>query len=128
MKNCIARIEDFKGESMLTNIDDLQLKKYKYDCNSIYVSLIASNYPMIHILLKGNYAAIHFFEEECSAGHLSQGKEEFDCETVTFIDDEMGQEIDLPAGSVVTYEKAVLAAKEFVESHQKPTCISWLEL
>lgn len=79
-------------------------------------------YPCLSILVKGNYACLHYFECE---GNMWQsfGKH---TEEITFLAG--GIPWEAPANTVIPVEDAVLCMEAFFNTMQRPDCIEWQEL
>lgn len=81
-----------------------------------------NQYPCLAILINGNFACVHYFEEE-GVMWQSHGT---NSEEVTFLSG--GEEWTAPADTVISIENAVSCTEEFFDSLKKPECIEWQEL
>ena len=81
-----------------------------------------NEYPCLAILINGDYACVHYFEEEGilwqSCGNFSKG--------MIFLAG--GEEWEAPADTIVSIESAIFCMEEFFDLMKKPECIEWWEL
>lgn len=90
--------------------------------DDIWIS-IDTEYPCLAILINGQYACIHYFEDENGTAFQSHGDLK---KQITFIAG--GTEWTAPPEAVVTLEKAVKCMEEFCDTLKRPDCIEWQEL
>ena len=81
-----------------------------------------NEYPILAILINGDQACVHYFEEEGvtwqSYGNFSKG-------TIFLAG---GEEWEAPADTIVSIKSAIICMEEFVDLMKKPTCIEWQQL
>lgn len=129
MSTRIYLIEDFFGAQTFRQQDPVTLRRNADGINSIYISAKDCLYPMIHVLVNGDNAVIHYFESEETAGFLSQNNSRKNISRLeTFFENESGTEIKFPADAVVNHKAAEKAAGEFVARNNFPESLDWLEL
>lgn len=79
-------------------------------------------YPCLAILINGDYACVHYFEEE---GVIWQSYGDFSKEMIFLAG---GEEWEAPADTIVSIKSAVSCMEEFFDSMGKPKCIEWRKL
>lgn len=82
-------------------------------------------YPCLSILVNGQYACIHYFEEE--GGDMWQSYSDYD-EEVTFLEGAGDREWTAPEDTIVSLEDALKCMEEFYDTMERPECIEWQEL
>lgn len=91
--------------------------------DEMWISEKGEQYPCLSILVKGEYACAHYFDEE--DGNVWQSLGEFE-EGVTFL---LGdEEWEAPADVIISMERAIDCTKEFYDTQKRPKCICWGEL
>lgn len=89
----------------------------------MWISGEGEKYPCLSVLVKGEYACVHFFEDE--EGDVWQSCGEFG-EGVSFLAG--GEAWDAPADVIIPMELALDAMEEFCDTMERPECICWQEL
>lgn len=88
--------------------------------DELWLSSNENPYPCLSLLVKGNYACVHYFSND--EGDVWQSCGDFD-EEVTFL---AGSEAwTAPEYVIVTLEKAIQCVEEFWESSERPQVIEW---
>jgi len=80
-------------------------------------------YPCLTILVKGQYACVHYFLNQ--NGDIWQSYSNFD-QKVTFLAND--EEWTAPEDTIVPLEVALKCTEEFFDSMKRPKCIEWQEL
>jgi len=88
----------------------------------------ASDYPMLDIMVRDRYAALHYFGEEGSAGAQAVSDLDDPPAEVEFPHSAMGDLLVLPGSVVVDVATASRCALEFAESLDRPASVEWREL
>lgn len=88
-------------------------------------------FPCLGIRVSGPHSDIHYFPEDRHPGFRCLGGEGLPSEgTTTFVfdgcDPAMGE--DVPNDFVVSFDTAVVVAKEFFRTRELPVCCEWFEL
>lgn len=91
--------------------------------DEMWVSREGEQYPCLSILVKGEYACVHYFEDE--EGDVWQSLGEFE-EGITFLAG--GEAWEAPADVIIPIEKALDCMEEFCDTKKRPKCIRWGEL
>lgn len=79
-------------------------------------------YPCLAILINGDYACVHYFEEE---GITWQSHGNFSEEVIFWAG---GEEWKAPADTIVSIESAISCMEDFFDSMKKPKCIEWRKI
>lgn len=82
-----------------------------------------SEYPCLAILINGQFACMHYFENSSGTMFQSIGS---NSRHIAFIAG--GEEWEAPESSVVTLEEAIACIEEFCDTLKRPVCIQWQEL
>lgn len=113
---------DFDCESK-QEIENMVRKSARKPCDDIWMNGV-DEYPCLAILVKGNYACVHYFLNNTGDMWQSVG----DCqEDVTFETGD-GNPAFAPFGATISLEKAMECMCSFFDNLQKPECIEWREL
>lgn len=91
--------------------------------DEIWMSSSKNPYPCLSMLIKGEYACMHFFEN--GEGDIWQSCGDFDRE-VTFLAG--GEAWKAPAYTVLPLEKAIDCMAEFWDTLERPQGIEWTAL
>jgi len=81
-------------------------------------------YPCLAILVNGESACVHYFTSD-GDNYQTAGNEESDGTTNFFVG---GQMTEMPNYTVVPLSLAIECAKQFIESQERPSCITWNEI
>lgn len=81
-------------------------------------------YPCIAVCINGEYAAINFFRND--EGDMWLSYHDKNQKEVTFISG--GEEWTPDANAIVALSDVFSCVREFLETHERPTCIQWQEL
>mgnify|MGYP002510243418 CR=1 FL=1 len=88
--------------------------------DEIWMNSSENMYPCLSVLVKGQYACVHYFEND--EGRAWQSCGDFDRE-VTFL---AGCEAwEAPDYVIIPLEKAVDCMEEFWDTLERPKCIQW---
>lgn len=84
-------------------------------------------YPCIAVCIKGEYAAVNFFQNETDRVWVSyndKNEEEvtFDCFFTA------GSTWKAAVDVIITLNDAFSCIREFLDTYKRPTCIQWMEL
>lgn len=88
--------------------------------DEIWISSNEKPYPQLSILVKGQYACVHYFEDD--EGHAWQSCGDFDRE-VTFLAG--GMEWTAPEYVIIPLEKAISSMDEFWDTLERSKGIEW---
>lgn len=81
-------------------------------------------YPYMAVCFNGEYAAIHYFENDTGDMWLSYDEE--NQEEVTFL--AAGEEWEPDVSAVIHFNSALACIREFCTTFEQPSCIQWQEL
>lgn len=81
-------------------------------------------YPCVAVCINGEYAAIHFFQND--AGEMWLSYNDKNQKEVTFIAG--GDEWRPNVNAIIALNDAFSCIREFLEIYERPTCIQWQEL
>ncbi|MDE7178131.1 MAG: hypothetical protein K2O59_09965 [Lachnospiraceae bacterium] len=81
-------------------------------------------YPCVAVCVSGEYAAIHFFQND--AGEMWLSYNDKNQIQVTFIAG--GEEWKPDVDAIITINDAFSCIREFLETYERPSCIQWQEL
>ena len=90
--------------------------------NEVWVSSNEKPYPCLSVLIKGQYACVHYFKND--EGDVWQSCGNFNKE-VTFFAGEGDREWVAPGYVIVPLEKAISCMEEFCDTFERPNCIEW---
>jgi hypothetical protein len=126
------RIEDYDSVCDVTKPADIEAalsKRHDGGINSFWLSHGAKEFPAIGILVKGDFANVHYFPKDRDPGFTSVAvvlgpRPE---ETSLFF---VGptEKIWVRNDAVIPFSDALKAAQEFSISTTMPKCIQWFEL
>ena len=124
-------VYEFNGTFECKNLSDLLIVlKHRSSSNSNDFELSTEcEYPSLTILIKDDYACVHFFSDENDSGHCACSSEK--CTTENYVVFNIGSEKDLSEISmdiVISVEQAYEAAKCFFEKHEMSEKIKWTSL
>ena len=88
--------------------------------DEIWVSSGEEEYPCLSILIKGQYACLHYFENDEGNAWLSDG--DFNEEVVFLAGND---EWTAPEHTIISIEIAINCMKEFCDTMKRPECIRW---
>ena len=114
----------YNGDFELNSSEEIERKiieSSELPFDDIWIYLDAE-YPCLSILVNGQSACVHYFLND---GDIWQSVG-YGIKDVTF--DSNGVKSDMPANSVIPLKLAVKCAKQFFETHSKPTFIEWRNL
>lgn len=80
-------------------------------------------YPCLAIQVNGQYACVHYFEND--EGDAWQSYGDFDKEVVFLAG---GEEWTAPEDTIVSLEAALKCMEEYYDTLERPECIEWQEL
>src|SRR5690606_15305426 len=104
--------------------------RFDEGANSFWLYPADEDVPSLLILAMNDLASLHFFPNQEHPGFSSIGDiEGLDPNgTTVFYMDGMNAPQDMNNDTIVPFEKAVEAAKEFFVNGELPNCIEWREL
>ena len=84
-----------------------------------------SEYPALSVIVNGEKAVVHYFSSEQGGSYQSAENDKI-AGTTKFL---AGGEIwEAPNYTVIPLLSAIECAKQFIETKQRPLCITWNEL
>jgi hypothetical protein len=126
------RIEDYDSECDVTDPADIEAalrKRHDGGINSFWLSHGANKFPAIGILVKGDFANVHYFPRDRDPGFASVAKVPGPRPNETSIFFVTPTEkIWLLNSTLIPFSDALRAAQEFATSATMPKCIRWSEL
>ncbi len=128
-------IEHFGGKNTCGNLEDLEnILRFRTDKGLnefwIWISEEIEN-PCMAMLVKNDYAYLHFFPEEGHPGFQSVGQDtdlDEDGDSTFYTGSDSGEEVSVPNYAVLPFQMAVNAVKEFFETKEMPQSVDWEEL
>lgn len=124
-------VYEFNGKTKCNNPSELQevlLHRSKNNSNEFELRT-ESEYPILTILIKEEFACVHYFENETDCGHYAyvdnNGIEE---EYIIFNIGDENSETEISKNLVIPVEQAYIAAGDFYNTKEKSTKLKWFEL
>lgn len=108
--------------SSVMEIEGILYKSSLNPCDDVWISG-EKDYPCLAILINGDQARVHFFLNDRGDVWQAVGTGE---ENVMFFFE--GEQLEVPADSVISLERAVECMEEFYATGQRPECMEWREL
>lgn len=112
------------GDFELRSCEEIERKiieSSKQPFDDIWFYLDAE-YPCLSILVNGQYACVHYFlnnDDICQSVGYGSEDISFECN---------GEKSNVPADAIISLDLAIECAKQFFETHGKPTYIEWRKL
>ncbi len=126
------KVFHFGGETDCTNIEELNsVLANKHENNSNEFELRGNEeYPFMTILVKGEWACVHFFENEDDCGHYAYSDKKVLDEDgyTTFYMGSATSETEISNQLVIPFSTAINVAKEFFTTSEMSKCVEWFEL
>ena len=124
---------DFRGKHKADSVLQLESvlsNKYAQNRNGFWLTHNDEENPTLALLVNGDFATLYYFPREGHPGFVpAEGLENVsEAGTTAFSIDALEQESEIPNEQVVSFTKAVTAAKNFFESKQIPQSMKWREL
>lgn len=92
--------------------------------DDIWISERGADFPCLAILVNGNFACVHYFQNDNGDIWQSVGDSEQD---VTFkVTGEAPS--SMPGNCVISLDTAIKCMEIFFDTHKRPDCIEWREL
>lgn len=124
-------IYEFDGKTECHNLNELQeVLKHRSKNNSNEFELRPDlEYPFLTILVKDEYACVHYFKDENDCGHYAcVGDNGLEDEYIIF---NMGSEdfkTEISKDLVIPIEQAYIVALDFFYTNEMSTMMQWVEL
>lgn len=125
-------VEHFMGKKECSNFIELEKVLRMRTAKGVNEFIINSEeeFPYLIMSVKDEYACLNYFDEDNSPGYSSIGGD------VDLNEDEISifytntdeEEIEVANYSIMSFQKAIMAVKEFFETNIMPKCIEWEEL
>ena len=116
----------------IAQLEQLLGARFKNEENDFLLTPDSSDYPRLSIMVKGDFAAIHYFPQDGHAGHVALGgRMNLDSKKMTKFSIgrlDAGDTIHVPNHLIVPFSEALKVAKEFFHSQELPRSIEWFEL
>lgn len=96
--------------------------------NHFMIASATAQYPMLDLLVRDDYAVLHFFDEAGEAGHQAVSNVSEPPDEVEFPDSSMGDTLSMPGSVLIDTATAVRCVEEFAETLARPTLVEWTEL
>ena len=114
-----------KGDFTFQSADDILkfVQTLAQEKSEIWISG-QQPYPCLSVCINGNYAAVHFFQND--AGEMWLSYHDKNWEEVTFIAG--GEEWRPDANAIIDLNDAFSCITEFLDTYERPSCIQWQEL
>jgi hypothetical protein len=126
------KIQDNDSVSNVTSPAEVEaaLGKRHNGRNSFWLSHGAELYPVINILVVGDFAYLEYFPSEGHPGFIPTGVPPILSPSgyTAFFPDDTNETLQIMNEAVVPFSEALKAAQEFAISKTLPKCIRWFEL
>lgn len=123
-------IAHFGGKKICNNIKDIEQElqfRTQKGVNEFILYYEEESFPYLVILANKDSAYLHYFKEEDDPGFRSIGNENEKGESIFYTNTDK-EEVVIENMSIVNFSLAVMAAKEFYETKERPKCVKWDEL
>lgn len=123
-------IADLEGTSMVSTPSELaDAIKRRFDgANHYMIASVDAAFPMLDIMLRDEYAVIHYFESEGVAGDQSVSNAADPPDDVAFPENLTGASLSMPGSVVIEASAAIGCVEQFAQDLARPTVIHWREL
>ena len=126
-------VEDFEKLSNIRNMTELEhvlMKRYGNNVNSFWLYHGPGKFPDMHLMVNGEHACLYYFSREGDPGSRSVGKLDGlkAGGNSIFCMDGIEQKVEILNDAVIPLADALIAAKEFFISRNKPKSIEWFQL
>ena len=114
-----------KGDFIFQSTDDVLkfVQTVAQEKCDIWISGEQS-YPCLAVCINGEYAAVHYFQND--AGEMWLSYNEKNQKEVTFIAG--GEEWKPDANAIIGLSDVFSCIREFLDTYERPSCIQWQEL
>jgi hypothetical protein len=129
------KIIDAKGAidevSEADQVETVLARRHKNKWNQFWLSHGRERYPLLMLLVKGDYAYLNFLPADreagsCSIGNVAALKPD---EDTTFpISDYPCDDLQVRNEFVVPFSLALKAGQEYLITKERPRCVDWFEL
>lgn len=113
---------DFECETK-QELEELIRKSALNPYDDIWINEEEEEYPCLTILVNGQHACVHYFEDE---GEMWQSVG--DCKQDILFSANNEKPEPMPGDCVISLDKAIECMKIFFDSCQRPDCIEWREM
>lgn len=122
-------IEHFGDKKICNNFQDIEQELQFRTQKGVNEFIIyeEESFPCLVILVNADTAYLHYYEEEDDPGFRSIGNENEKGKSIFYTNTDK-EEVVIENMSIVSFSLAVMAAKEFYETKERPTCVEWDEL
>lgn len=127
------RIKDYETSLQVKTVCALKsalLKRYGAGVNEFWMSLDDQEFPVMALLVNGDFACVQYFPRKDHPGHISNAASLrlVDGEDAIFFVNTPMEEIAICVDQVVSFDDALHAAEEFFDTGVLPKSIMWEEL
>lgn len=122
-------IEHFGGKKKCNNLKEIEQELQFRTQKGVNEFIICGeeSFPYLVILANKDSAYLHYYEEEDDAGFRSIGNENEKGESIFYTNTDK-EEVVIENMSIVNFSLAVMAAKEFCETKERPKSVEWEKL
>ena len=124
-------VDSFNGKEECKNKSELlNALKQRSNCNSNDFELrTEQEYPYLSVLVKGDLACVHFFENEEDCGHYAYTKDnDLNEDYIVFNMGSPDFETEISGDLVIPVEQAYIIAEDFFEKQEMSNKVNWFEL
>jgi hypothetical protein len=124
-------IHDARNEFEIRTVEDLEAalgRRYEHAANSFWLHHEHADYPVMLTLVVRDLAFIHFIPAEFEPGFTSVGDVKGMDPRATTVFYMRGDPEYINNDTIIPFDKALEAAKEFFENRELPSCLEWNEL
>ena len=126
------KVYDFYGEYNCKSEDELlkALKVRSKNSSNEFELRNDAEYPFMTILIKEDYACVHYFKDEQDVGRyaFSRDSVQIEDEYITFNMGSEDMETEVSNKMVISVEKAYTVAKDFFNTSQMSSDVEWYQL
>lgn len=124
-------VYSFNGKEECNNLDKLHnvLKQRSKENSNEFELSTEQGSPLLIILVKGDWACVHFFEDEDDCGHYAYtDNNELKEDYIVFNMGSENSETEISKDLVISVEQAYSIAVDFYEKQEMSNKVDWFEL
>ena len=96
--------------------------------NHFMIASATCAYPMLDLLVRDQYAVLHYFAREGVAGDQAASNLADPPHEVDFPHSSMGETMSMPGSILIGVGTAGSCVEQFAETLARPTLVDWIEL
>ena len=126
------QLNDFYSETSISSkeyLNEALNNRSELNSNDFELWHSPNEFPKLNILVKNEYAYVHYFDSDDSPGYRPKSTINLDTDKSTsFCHGSPGNITEIWNGMVIPFSQAVEAAQQFFNAPELPKCIKWEEL